>query len=292
MQKRNTGLVITAVAGLALISFNSCKNGSDEKTTTTTTDTSLSDTKRIDSLTSQKKSSIEFKFFSLTDNLPAPFSIVNDIYSFQVSYKQDLLNPCDKQENYLSVFKKEVNYGVYGLDLGYICFYGKNQELLNYYATTKKLAEQLNIGKIFDQFADRFKNNSSNKDSVVAIVDNVFNETDGYLKKNDRFLAASHILAGALIELNYLSLNLLKDVKKTPDNAKLFEKVYNENLYIYHLVKLYEEFKDKDSQELLANMKTYQKEYGNIIKSAADLTPENIAKATTLVNDLRNKLVK
>jgi hypothetical protein len=145
---------------------------------------------------------------------------------------------------------------------------------------------------VFDQFADRFKANSSNKDSVIGIVDNVYKETDDYLKKNDRFLAASHILAGALIELNYLSLNLIKDVPQTEANGKLFEKVYIENLYIYHLMKLYEEFKDKDSQSLLADMKAYSKSYSEIIKGAKDMTPANVNKAVSLITDLRNKLVK
>ena len=291
MMKVKSTLVTVAAVGLILTAFNSCKNGATEQSTAKT-DSAMSDTKRIDSLDTKKKSNIEFKFFTLEANLPAPFSIVNDIYSFNVAYKGDLLNPPANLSKYTSTFKKEVNYGVYGLDLGYISFYGHNQDLLDFYGSTKTLAEQLNVSKVFDQFADRFKANSSNKDSVIGIVDNVYKETDDYLKKNDRFLAASHILAGALIELNYLSLNLVKDVKQTNENAKLFDKIYTENLYIYHLMKLFEEFKDKDSQELLKDMKAYAKSYSEIIKTPAEMTPENVNKAIGLINNLRNKLVK
>ena len=291
MSKVKSTLVTIAATGLILTAFNSCKNEGGEHNTAMT-DSAMSDTKRIDSLDTKKKNTIEFKFFTLEANLPAPFSIVNDIYAFNVPFKGDLLNKTANLSKYTSAFKKEVNYGVYGLDLGYISFYGHNQDLLDYYGATKTLAEQLNVSKVFDQFADRFKSNSSNKDSVIGIEDNVYKETDDYLKKNDRFLAASHILAGALIELNYLSLNLVKDVPQTAENAKLFEKVYVENLYIYHLIKLYEEFKDKDSQELLTAMKAYSKSYGEIIKSSTDMTPEKVNKAIGLITDLRNKLIK
>jgi hypothetical protein len=285
-------IVVTTLAlGLTITAFNSCKNGATEQGTAKT-DSAMSDSKRIDSLDKKKKNAIEFKFFTLEANLPAPFSIVNDIYSFNIAYKGELLNPPANAGKYTSTFKKEVNYGVYGLDLGYVSFYGHNQDLLDCYGATKSLAEQLNVSKVFDMFADRFKANSSNKDSVIGIVDNVYKETDEYLKKNDRFLAASHILAGALIELNYLSLNLVKDVPQTADNAKLFDKIYTENLYIYHLIKLHEEFKDKDSQDLLKAMKAYAKSYSEIIKDPKDMNPEHVGKAIVLITDLRNKLVK
>jgi hypothetical protein len=127
---------------------------------------------------------------------------------------------------------------------------------------------------------------------VVKIVDNVFESSDAYLKKNDKYLAASHILAGALIEINYLSLNLLKDTKMSPETQPFFDKVYQENLYIYHLTKLLEEYSDVDSKALLASLKGYRAAYDSQIKSAADLTPANIEKVSGLITGIRNDLVK
>ena len=99
-------------------------------------------------------------------------------------------------------------------------------------------------------------------------------------------------MAGALIEINYLSLNLLKDTKKTADNTQFFDKVYQENLYIYHVIKLLEEYKDADSKALLAELKNYSKDYDSIIKTSTDLTPEKISKAAGLISTLRNNLTK
>jgi hypothetical protein len=277
------------IAGAVLMT--SCQNGSGDKAAGSA-DSTKKDTVKTDAATTQKKEAIEFKFATAEANLPAPFEVVKDITGYQAAYKPELLNPVASVDFYVTPFKKEVNMGIYGIDLAYVNFYGQNQELLHYFVTIQKLAKELNFDKVFDDFSNRFKTNSGNKDSVVKIVDNVFEQSDAYLKKNDKFLSASHIMAGALIEINYLSLNLLKDTKKTDANAKFFDKVYQENLYIYHLIKLLEEYTDADSKALLASLKTYRKEYDDNIKSAADLTPEKITKVCGMISGIRAGLIK
>lgn len=206
-------------------------------------------------------------------------------------FREELLNDYNKAGNYLTAYKQEVNFGVYGIDLAYINYYGNNQTLLNYYLVTKKLSEKLNIQQAFSQFSNRFLKNSSDKDSVIALVDMAFNETDMYLKKNERYLSASHVLAGALVEMNYLSLNLLKGMENNDANKPLFEKVYNEKLYIYHLAKLFEEYTDKDSKELLKSLTEFKTYYDGIIKSADDYTPSNLDLAISHLNVIRKKLI-
>ncbi|MBC7553204.1 MAG: hypothetical protein H7257_04430 [Taibaiella sp.] len=290
MKKVNSVLASVVCAAIACSVFTSCKNGGDDNTQKAQ-DTVLSDAQRIDSLTTEKKNDIDFKFATLAANLPSPFDVVNDLYSYKAPYKADLLNPTANAEKYTTPFKKEINFGVYGIDLAYINFYGQNQEMLNYYNTIQKLAQDLNIASISEAYAERFKTNANNHDSVVVIVDNIFSATDAYLSKNDRYLVASHIIAGSIVEVNYLSLNLLKDIKRTPETEKLFVKVYNENLALYHLINLYEKYTDKDSKMLLENIKVYRKSYDEIIKSADDMNAENITKAAAMITTLRNKLI-
>ena len=210
-----------------IIALASCAGNSNE-TNVNPQDTVLTDSKRIDSLDCSKKELIKFKFSVAEANLPSPFEVVNDIYSYKVNFKPEILNPYSNIDKYQTAYKKAVNYGVYGIDLAYTNFYGQNQALLNYYIATKKLAEGLNIEETFNEFANSFNKNSSNKDSIVQIVDKAYNETDAYLKKNERYLAASHVLAGVLIEVNFISLSLLQDMKQDTSNEKLFEKIFVE----------------------------------------------------------------
>ncbi len=282
---------IAVLCSLSMILYTSCSNPTKDHATEANT-TSLSDSSRIDSLSADKKQLIDFKFSTAVINLPSPFEVVNDLFVYKAPFKSELLNPSTNSEKYLVSFKKEINFGILGVDLSYINFYNQNQETVAYFNAVQGIAKDLNIENVFNEFADRYKSNADNHDSLVAIVDNIFNQTDAYLKKNDRYLVASNVMAGAIIEVNYLSLNLIKDMPKTPENAKLFEKVYNENSGIFHLISLYEEYTDKDSKALLASMKEYKKGYEGIISAANDLTPEKIEKAVVMIDKLRGNLIK
>ena len=287
-------LSFTVAAGLgftALTILGSCGSGGGNKPTNI--DSATSDSKKLDSLTKEKKNKIAFKFATAETNMPSPFEVVNDVSAFQTDCKKDLLNDYTKADSYVSSFKKAVNMGIYGIDLAYVNCYGQNQEMLHYFTTIQKLSKELSFEKVFDEYSERFKSNSGNKDSVAQLADAVFASTDDYLKKNEKLLVSSQIMAGALIEINYLSINLLKDVKKTPENSAAFEKVYNENAVLYHLSDLFKELtSDKDSKDLLAKLDAYRTSFDGVIKSANDMTPENLAKATQLVTDLRKGLTQ
>ena len=80
--------------------------------------------------------------------------------------------------------------------------------------------------------------------------------------------------------------------KQDTSNEKLFEKIYNEKLYIYYLVKLLEEYTDKDSKALLSELQSFKKMYDDSVKSPGDLTSENITKVLSQLSSIRAKLVK
>ncbi|MBK9318434.1 MAG: hypothetical protein IPM91_06160 [Bacteroidetes bacterium] len=282
-------IALLTVASMFFLS-TSCNNPPSEQSQQDA-EVLLSDSLRIDSLSKEKKELIDFKFFTSLANLPSPFEVVNDLSKYKAPFKAELLNPASNTEKYLLSYKKEINFGVLGVDLAYINFYNQNQKTVQYFLAVQSLAKDLNIESVFNQYAERYQSNSDNQDSLVSIVDNIFNETDAYLRENDRYLVASHIMAGAIIEVNFISINLLKEIPKTAENAVLYEKIYNENLGIFHLINLYEEYTDKDSKQLLANMKSYKKEYDSIIKSPDDLTPANVDKAIVLITKLRSGLV-
>ena len=171
MNKLNS--IVPALIVAPLLFLGSCQNGSGDKSAGSKDTTGIVAAKP-DSAVMQKKSEIEFKFATAEANLPAPFEVVRDITGYHADYKPDLLNASTNADNYVSAFKKEVNMGIYGIDLAYVNFYGQNQELLHYFVTIQKLARDLSFDKVFDDYSDRFKNNSGNKDSIVRIIDNVW----------------------------------------------------------------------------------------------------------------------
>src|SRR4051812_42050788 len=99
MIKKDTKFALAISISLAVAALGACNNANTDKKAATT-DSTITDTKRIDSLTPQKKGAIEYKFATTEANLPAPFEVVNDIASYRADYKKDLLNPYANADYY------------------------------------------------------------------------------------------------------------------------------------------------------------------------------------------------
>jgi hypothetical protein len=275
------------LAGTTL--FTSCQSGNPGDTSGSGTDTTAAETR--DSLSAEQAEQIGFKFSIAYANLPSPFNIVDDLYRYNAPYKKELLNPAGNASKYVKDFSREVNLGVYGIDLAYVNFYGKGQAETDLFRVVQDFSKELEIEEATNAYIQRYKDNSDNHDSLVLILDNAFYDVDSYLRKSERYRSAGNIMAGSVIEVCYLSMNLLKEIPRNEKNGVFFEKVYNENLGIYHVIKLLEEFTDQDSKKLLAGMKEYKSGYDSLIHSADDLTPENLEKAVVMIDKLRNSLV-
>lgn len=246
---------------------------------------------REDTMSQQTKELVDFKFFFTIANLPSPIEIISAIYNNEVPYNADLLNPTDNESNYNTSYKKAINYGVYGIDMAYTAFYGQNQNMLDYYTTAKKVSEQLGIGETFEKFTDSFRANEGNRDSLVVIIDRAYVETDKYLKANNRYIVATHVITGAIIEAQYLSVELMKNREKTPENAGIYEKIFNNKLYIQNLISLMQEIKaDPDVARTLSQLEQLKKVYDEI-KSVNDLNKDSLAKLSAELTKIRNGII-
>ncbi len=268
----------------------SCSNNKPEQTTV---DEFVDTTTSVpDSAKKKAQEMLDFKFFYTIANLPSPMDMINSIYQNKVPFNKDLLNPADKASEYSSAFKKAVNYGIYGIDMGYAAFYGQNQDLLDYYASSKKMAEKLSVQETFDRFTSSFMENEQNKDSLLRIIDKAYTETDNYLRSNRRLEVASHVLAGSIMEALYLSVELMKNAERTKENGDMFVKIFNEKLYVDNLVNLFSDLtKYPSSATLLGQLKGIKKVYDEI-KAPEELTKDNMAKLSAVIVPVRNSLTK
>ena len=246
---------------------------------------------REDTMSQETKDLVDFKFFFTIANLPSPIEIISAIYNNKVPYNADLLNPTDNEGNYSTSFKKAINYGVYGIDMAYTAFYGQNQNMLDYYTTAKKVSNDLGVAETFEKFTDSFRANEGNKDSLVVIIDRAYSETDKYLKANNRYIIATHVITGAIIEAQYLSVELMKNREKTAENAGIYEKIFNNKLYIQNLISLMQEMKnDPDVAKLLPQLESLKKVYDEI-KSVNDLNKDSLTKLSSELTKIRTWII-
>ena len=183
-------------------------------------------------------------------SIPSPLQTSILLKNSGANYAKDLLNVTSKLPGYSTEYKKALNLGVYGADLGYVIIYGQTQDALGYLNASKKLAEDINVSGAFDaNLMKRFEKNMSNNDSLLSIFTSAYRATDSYLKNNDRNAVSGMVITGGWVESLYFTLNILK--KDFKNKQTVIQRVGEQKNTLDHVIKLLTPFyQNPDMTEL------------------------------------------
>lgn len=179
-----------------------------------------------------------FHFSYTIANLPSPLTIFDEVTRANLPVETSLLNPASHSGKYNTALKQAFNYGIYGVDLGYLVINERNTDIYSYYNASKAMAEGLNLGETFKKFVDRFETHSDNRDSLTRVIDEAYAATDSYLRSNERLETASQVLAGSWLECQYITVNMLRKVEQTPENELLFQRIWEQHVYLDNITKV------------------------------------------------------
>lgn len=149
-------------------------------------------------------------------NIPSPSEIPYILKQTGAEFNQSLVNPRSNADKYVSRNDKAaLNLGVYSADIGYLSSYDKTQEAIDYLAVCKKLADNLNIIGSFDaDILQKFEENIDDKDSLALVLNAAVQQTDKYLKNDDRDKLAALVITGSFVEGLYISTGLVNSYPK------------------------------------------------------------------------------
>jgi hypothetical protein len=224
------------------------------------------------------------------------------------------LNSPDNLSKYNSNYKKALNLGIYGTDLGYTNIYEQNQDGVKYMASIKSLADGLNIGQFFDiETIGRLATNSKNLDSLLLITTQNFNNINHYLQTQSRSNLSVLLLTGGWLEAMHITCNV---AGSDPNNKELQEKIGEQKVILENIILLLSFYKESDQNmaSLLTDMEELKKVYDKVnitytykestfevvdgvmvIKdnstTTIDIKPENINDIRTLSSSIRNKII-
>ena len=191
-------------------------------------------------------------------SIPSPYEIGFLVKRLKMDYNPDILNPSNKAGNYASNFKKVLNLGVYGSDLGYLNIYDQIKDAGKYFGVIKILTQELNISSAFDkktiESVER-NMNSGNKDSLMFIITNSYRKADEYLENNNRESVGELILAGGWIE----SLYFLVELNAESNDEQLIRRIAEQKHPLDNIIKILSPYYNKSD------------EYKNLIESLVDL---------------------
>jgi hypothetical protein len=168
--------------------------------------------------------------------LPSPYQAAYLIKKHNIPFNEKLANPVEKAKNHTTVFKKALNFGVYGTDLSYLNVYNRTHQSISYLAVLKKISEDLNLTSAFDaNFFANFEKNLDGKDSLLFQLSRSYRKIDSYLRENDRNEVGALILAGGWIESLYILTQLCES---SPNNREIINRIGEQKHPLDNLVEV------------------------------------------------------
>lgn len=246
--------------------------------------------------------------------IPAPLEISVLLKESGKKYNGSYLNSPDNTSKYNSNYKKALNLGVYGTDLGYTNIYEQNNDGVKYMGSIKSLADGLNIGQFFDiETIGRLATNSKNLDSLLLITTQNFNSINHYLQTQDRSNLSVLFLTGGWLE----ALHILCEVAAAnPTNKELQETIGEQKIILENIMLLLSFYKDTDPNmaALLTDVEELKKAFDKVkvtytykestfeivdgvmvIKdnssSTIEITSEDVNSIKSITSGIRNKVI-
>lgn len=296
-------LVILCLAGFLWGSCGSEKNTADENFYA-----------NLDSAQTEGPTISEEVIGDILQGIPSPLEISVLLKETGKRYNSAYLNSPDNVSKYNSNYKKALNLGIYGTDLGYTNIYEQNQDGIKYIATIKELADELNIGQFFDiETIGRLATNSKNLDSLLLITTQNFNSINHYLQTQSRANLSVLLLTGGWVEALHITCQVAEQNK---DNKELQEKIGEQKIILENILLLLSFYKDQDQNmaSLLTDMELLKAEFDKVnitytykestfeivdgvmvIKdnstSTIQITPENVSSIKDITTSIRNRII-
>jgi hypothetical protein len=196
--------------------------------------------------------------------IPSPLEISVLLKQSGKKYNAEFLNEPQNLSRYNTNYKRALNLGIYGTDLGYTNIYEQSQDGIRYMSTIKDLANELNIGQFFEmETIGRLVSNSDNLDSLLLITTQNFNSINHYLQSQNRSHLSVLFLTGGWLE----ALHITCEVAKTnPNNEQLQETIGAQKIIldnILHLLSFYRE-NDQNMAGLMTDLEGLKQSFDKV----------------------------
>lgn len=200
----------------------------------------------------------------ILQRIPSPLEISVLLKESGKKYDATFLNSPDNISRYNTNFKRALNLGIYGTDLGYTNIYSQSQDGIRYMATIKDLANELNIGQFFEmEMIARLVDNSDNIDSLLLITTQNFNSINDYLQSQNRSHLSVLFLVGGWLEALHITCEVARSNR---GNAQLQETIGGQKIIMDNIIHLLSFYKDTDKSMagLLNDMQQLKRSFDKV----------------------------
>lgn len=259
----------------------------------------------LDSMSSLN-TAINGKMFSI----PSPIQMATLIKSKVGVFNENMLTNPENVSSFTTNFKRAINMGVYGADLGYATIYENNTKAISYLSSIEKLSDELGIAGAFNQtLLERFIENGNNPDSMLTIMSEGYREGDKFLKDNEQHDVATLILTGGWIEGLYFATTSYE----TSNDQAIADRIGEQRTGLKTIIELLQDYNsDEFYSKLIADLQDLLTEFNKIkfnytfiepvhdpanhqtnikSKSSVNIDPAVLTSIITKVKAIRNGLI-
>jgi hypothetical protein len=225
----------------------------------------------------------------LIQNISSPIEMASLIKDAGSKFSPELLASTKNVDNYATSFKRAINLGVFGADLGYLNLYEQTRFTIDYLSAIKTLSNGIHVGQFFDfKLLKDLATAGNDIDSLMFVATQSFNNIDKYLKQNNRSNISVLIITGVWVEGMYFAtqINAENPTKEVADRIIEQKNVLNNLFLVLNQYKGSEEFNNMIN--LLSKLKEYY-EPTNITYELGE--PEMVEKDGVLVVEQNEKPV-
>ncbi|MGD9929004.1 MAG: hypothetical protein AB7U05_03220 [Mangrovibacterium sp.] len=263
---------LAIVAGIFSAGFSSCTGKSSKKSSPVAEET------------------IKLEIEEYAYPLPSAFEVTNMLNEIEASYIVGIANDPEKAASYLSEKSKAINLGIYTADLAYATTYNQKTDIQAFFKASETLVRELDFTSAFDQdLADQIDASMDNKDKLVEIVTDMFQNAYSYLNKQGRTELSYLVLSGTVIEGLYLTTHISEN---TFQNPKIIEAILFQKEPLAELEKMLAYF---EGSELLGDVQEDIKRINAIYaqeEGTTSMTEKQVLELTETLTKIRENLVK
>lgn len=243
--------------------------------------------------------------------IPSPIQTADLISKSQAPFDSELLNPTENASKYSDNFKKALNMGIYGADLGYLAVYNMTDKTTSYLKSVRGLANEIGLGNAFnDELANKISESLGDEGKMLELVSEAYKTADDYLKENKKDDVASLVIVGGWLE----SLHFACGAAEATGNQLLVERIADQKNVLKTILAMLKQYRDnEDYDDLAVELEDLQTIFDGITytyafvepitdegqkvtkiscKHDVSISPEQVAEISALVKSIRNDIIE
>lgn len=201
---------------------------------------------------------------NILTTIPSSHEITSTIKASGAPYSSLVLSNPHYAEQYTTNYRKAINLGIYGTDLGYIGIYDQADVLTDHIQVINKLASDMDLSHLLRTATIKKMIDEGNlSDSVFTISAEVFQDMCIYLQSNERHEVGVLMLLGGWLEAIHIATTVCYNSQI--DNPNLNNKIAEQKIVLNKFISALNLYSDEPFfKHLLLQLNELKKLYNEI----------------------------